>query len=199
MLQRRSEVHPPLHRKPHQLVPTSVPRPSADSRPATAPPRPGSACAPPESRSARSPAAPSFPTLPRWATRGRQTHCHCSPSPRVVGLCADDGTLLGVQAAIPQRSKRSNWAGAGSLGDSVESSLLAVLRESIRGWNCRLILNKSTKGSKRRSSSVRAQYDHRKRVQVFVLTGALTHNHAQETNRFRPSAARAMLCQRACR
>ena len=36
-------------------------------------------------------------------------------------------------------------------------------------------------------------------MQVFFPTGALTHNHAQETNRFRPSAARAVLCQRACR
>jgi hypothetical protein len=30
-------------------------------------------------------------------------------------------------------------------------------------------------------------------------TGALAHNHAQEKNRFRPSATRAMLCQRTCR
>jgi hypothetical protein len=30
-------------------------------------------------------------------------------------------------------------------------------------------------------------------------TGALTYNHAQETNCFRPGASPAMLCQRTCR
>ena len=34
-------------------------------------------------------------------------------------FCADNGTLLRVQTAIPQRCQRSNWAGTEYLGDPV--------------------------------------------------------------------------------
>jgi serine/threonine protein kinase len=61
---------------------------------------------------------------------------------------------------------------------SGEASLLAVPSESLRGGHCRLVVKESTRGPKRRSTSGSAQCGERKRVQVFVLTGALTHHHA---------------------